>query len=290
MNRSSSRRRRAAARIAVTLAGAAVAVGTAALPATAADGDEARWSVTVDGRDPAGATADTAVPLRPGAGAAVRLSVENPGPAPLEVRALRLEGRVLGLTFFSFVSEVPMTVPAGGRSERNLRIGLEDLRGQATGLVPARLTLLGPGRRSLGTTEFVADVRGSVNSAYGVFGLVVAALTAMFLAGLALEIARLQLPANRWRRATRFLAAGAGVGLTLTFTSSALRVLSPGAGTWVPLVLTCAGIAFVLGYVTPRHEASGSAAPSRGDSLDALMPPAPRTPSQDEARSTHPAE
>jgi hypothetical protein len=76
-------------------------------------------------------------------------------------------------------------------------------------------------------------------------------ITLVLVLSLALEIARHQLPRNRWRRAVRYLAPGLGVGLTATFTLSATRILIPSASVWVPLVIGCGVAAFVIGYLTP---------------------------------------
>ena len=44
---------------------------------------------------------------------------------------------------------------------------------------------------------------------------------------------------------------GLGVGLTITFTLSALRILAPSATVWLPLFLVGGAVGFVLGYLTP---------------------------------------
>jgi hypothetical protein len=88
-------------------------------------------------------------------------------------------------------------------------------------------------------------------SVYGAFGLIVAGITAVVLAGLLVAIWRRQLPRNRWQRGVRFLPAGIGVGLVLTFTLSATRLLTPSATLWLPVLLICAGAAFMIGYLLP---------------------------------------
>ena len=76
----------------------------------------------------------------------------------------------------------------------------------------------------------------------------------MLVIGLALEIAGHRLPQNRWRRGVRFLAPGFGIGLVATFTVSATRLLLPSATVWVPLVLGCGAVAFLIGYLTPTPQ------------------------------------
>jgi hypothetical protein len=181
----------------------------------------------------------------------VTLAVDNHGTAPLVVRAVRLDGRVLGLSFFTFSSRIDLVVPPGARRERVIDLDLGELGDQATGLIPGTLSLVGPDRAVISEQPLATDVRGSLLSPYGAFGLVVGAVTLVLAAGLAWEIASRRLPGNRWRRGVRFLAPGLGLGLSATFTLSATRALAPGAAVWVPLVLLCGAGAFVLGYLTP---------------------------------------
>jgi len=97
----------------------------------------------------------------------------------------------------------------------------------------------------------VVDVRGSLRSVYGLFGLGVAFLTVLSLVGALMGLARQRLPDNRWRRGLRFLTPGLGFGLVINFTLSALRVFVPDTGRWLVIVAACALISFALGYLTP---------------------------------------
>jgi hypothetical protein len=242
------------------LAGVLAAVlGLAAPAAAAGAGDPGSgeppvgltWRATIDGRDAASATANDPIALPAGRDLDVNLSVENLGTEPMTVRGLRLEGRVIGMSFFSFTSQIDLTVAPGGSETRAIALDLGELGDQAVGLIPARLSLLAPDRTVIDDVPVATDVRGSLWSAYGLFGLAVGAVTLVLLVGLALEIAARRLPPNRWRRAVRFLAPGLGIGLVATFTLSATRLLLPGATVWVPLVLGCGAVAFVIGYLTP---------------------------------------
>jgi hypothetical protein len=47
------------------------------------------------------------------------------------------------------------------------------------------------------------------------------------------------------------LPAGLGIGLVLTFTLSATRLLVPSAVWWLPLLLLFGGGAFLIGYLLP---------------------------------------
>jgi hypothetical protein len=249
---------RVARRVAAVFAVVALGAGPAVLLATTAQAAEARslsWSASLGGRDVGSATSNRPVVLDPGAGTALTVKVQNTGTVPVKVRAAVLEGRVIGLPFFSYRTRLDLTLQPGQAQERVVGLDLSDLGDQATGLIPARIRLIGDGREVLANQSFVSDVRGRAMSVYGIFGLVIAAVTVLLLLGLVLTLVRGRLPANRWQRAMQFLPAGVGVGFVATFTLSATRILSPSPTRWVPLVLACAAIAFVLGYLAPGPDA-----------------------------------
>jgi hypothetical protein len=245
---------------AALLAGAAV--GLAGAPALADGGGDAvatppvgfTWGATIDRQDVESSTANDPVELPAGRDVEVALSVENRSTRRVEVRNVRLEGRVLGMSFYSFTSQINLVAEPNATETRTIRLDLGELGDQAVGLIPARMSLLAPDRSTIDEQEVATDVRGSLFSAYGLFGLAVGLVTLVLVVGLAVEIAGHRLPVNRWRRAVRFLAPGLGIGLVATFTVSATRLLLPGATVWVPLVLVCGGVAFVIGYLTPTPQ------------------------------------
>ena len=212
------------------------------------------WKATIDGRDVTQADGNDPINLHPGKDVRVSVSIDNRRSSPLSVRSVRLQGRVLGMAFFTFSTRVDLEIPAGATADRVIQLDLSDLGEQAVGLIPARLALIGPDRSAIDERSLATQIDGSLASAYGIFGLAIAAITLVLLIGLGLEIAGNRLPYNRWRRAVRFLSPGLGIGLTATFTVSATGVLLPGAEVWVPLVLGCGLAAFVVGYLTPRPD------------------------------------
>jgi hypothetical protein len=112
--------------------------------------------------------------------------------------------------------------------------------------------LLDANRQVITQDDFTADIHGKLASAYGIFGLAVMAITALLLAGALYRLFTNRLPVHRWRRGLYFAFPGFGIGLTLTFGLSVLRVFSPGAGVWISLVFVIGAIGFVLGYLTPN--------------------------------------
>jgi len=231
------------------------------LPAPAvADSPGLVWTASIDGHDVR--SANRSAPLELGASdqARVEINLDNRGTREIRVRSVRIEGRVIGMAFFSYTTRLDIVLPAGDRTQRRFDIDISDLTHQATGLLPTSVILIAPDRTAIADQSFAVDVRGSMVSVYGAFGLIMAGITAVVLAGLLVSIFRRQLPRNRWQRGLRFLPGGLGIGLVLTFALSATRLLVPSALWWLPLLLLCGGGAFLLGYLMPIG--SDEAAPS----------------------------
>jgi len=220
-------------------------------PAAAADPPGLEWSISIDDRDLASVSRNDPLVLGTSDSARVRLNLDNQGPEELLVRSIRIEGRVIGMAFFSYTTRLDIVLPPGESTERRFDVDISDLRGQATGLLPTSVIMISPERDTLAKRDFAVDVQGSVASVYGAFGLIMAGITAVVLAGLLLSIWRRQLPINRWQRAARFLPAGLGIGLVVTFTLSATSLLVPSALWWLPLLIFCGGGAFLVGYLLP---------------------------------------
>lgn len=228
--------------------GLVAALGAA--PASAAD-NNLDVRATIAGQSLKEAGANSPIALRPTDSTVVAVTVTNNGSSPVEVRAIRLDARVLGLAFFSYTTRVDLTVLPGSTGTRTFVLDLGDLDGQATGLLPATLALLAPDREILASESGTVDVRGKIRSVYGVFGLAVAAITALLLISLSLRLVRRTLPDNRWSRAVRFAVPGVGLGLVVTFTLGVLRVVVPSKGTSFGFLAGGLVVGFVLGYLTP---------------------------------------
>lgn len=239
------------ARVGVLLV-AAVLVVWLASPGLAQS--EAEMAVTVEGRDAATMDANEPLVLEADEPIEVSVRVDNPGDEALLVRSVRLRSTVVGLTFVAYETRVDMEVPAGESAERTFRLDLLGLNGQAIGLLPAAVELLDAQRDQITAVPITVDVQGSYASVYGGFALAVAAITALVLARNLTRLASGRLPANRWTRAVHFGAPGIGVGLVATFTVSALRVFSPEAAVWGPLLAGFGAAFFVWGYLTPAPE------------------------------------
>jgi hypothetical protein len=235
---------------------AAAAVVLLGTPATAGAGTgsgdgEIEVEVVLAGTDLAG---DDTIELDPGQEAELQLAVTNGTGDELEVRKVRIAGSVLGMTFFTFTTQIDMLVDDDETGERSFTLDLSDLDGQASGLLAGRVELLGPGNDVLATERFTADARGSLRSTYSMFGLVVAGLTAILLLSVVQALRKSTLPTNRFNRGLRFAEPGAGLGLTMTFTLSALRIVLLPTAVGVLVIAIAAGAGFAIGYTLSRAD------------------------------------
>lgn len=204
-------------------------------------------AATVDGRR----VSDERLVLDPAGSVKITATVHNGSDEVRHVKAIRLSGTALGLTLFSFDTAVPFDVPARESATRSFALDLGGLGGQATGLLPTAIEVVDADRRVIASVATTGDVRGSLWSVYGVFGGAVAVLAVVAWAGALWASARRRLPARRWRRAAHFLPAGVGTGLAAVVVLSVLRVVAPTPAAGAGFVLGAAGVAFLLGWLTP---------------------------------------
>ena len=209
------------------------------------------FTATLNGRAESRIDQNEPLRLNPDRLVRVVLTVTNRGGDPVTIRSANLNGRVMGLTFYSFETRIDMVVPPAATQSRSFGFELVGLKGQATGLLPAHLDLLDQRRRVIDGKAFPTRVQGSITSVYGIFGVLVAAITALLFAGALIRLATHRLPPNRWQRGVRFGVPGIGLGLFLTFSLSAFRVLLPEPSSWLAIVLVCGIGMFLFGYITP---------------------------------------
>jgi len=267
------------ARVAPALAGVIgaillVAAGTPARAHVEAATSGPRLDATIDGRPFGASTEARPIRLSPRRSATLSVKVTNTTSRALDVRKVRLDGKVVGLTFFAYDTAVGLRVAPGETGSRRFLLDLAGLDGQATGLIPGAVKLLDADRHVVAEQDGVVDVRGSLLSIYGIFGLSVAFLTALSFLGALVGLVRHRLPPNRWRRALRFLTPGLGLGLLVNFTLSATGVFVPTPQRWLTIVTVSAAVLFGLGYLTP--------APDTGDDTEdderVALPPGPHGP------------
>jgi hypothetical protein len=209
---------------------------------------------TVDGQDVSVTASSEPIPLYPDKIADVVVDVTNHGNDPIEIGSVQVVGSVLGLTFFSFVTGVELTVAPGASSTVNYKLDLTELKHQATGLIKTDLIVRNHARGTVAVVHMVADVRGSLWSVYGLLGLALLVLTALAIVDAAIAIRRHKDSQNRWRRGLRMLTPGIGIGLVLAFTASVARWWVPSPQLWLLIAGITAVTFFVLGYFSPTPE------------------------------------
>ena len=218
--------------------------------ARAADGG-VTVSATVNGQDVATATTDAPLRLEPNTPANVDLEVTNNGTQAVAIKRVEFSGNILGLSFFRYAASTELTVAPGATGKLGYQLDLSDLDHQATGLIRGDLKLTDATGHVVTVVPTVTDVRGSLWSVSGLFGLSLIVFTALALLDVALAVGRNRLPANRFRRGLRFLLPGIGIGLVLAFTAAVLRWWAPSTVTWIAAAGICAAVAFGLGYFSP---------------------------------------
>ncbi|MEU5695957.1 hypothetical protein [Actinosynnema sp. NPDC020468] len=237
-------------------------------PAVAAVGGVS-INATVDGKP---VTGDELL-LDPSGSARISLTIHNGTDRVLHVKTVRLSGTALALTFFSYDTTLPFDVPGGESVTRGFVLDLDQLGSQATGLLPTELAVLDASRDVIAGVETTGDVRGSVWSVYGIFGLAVLLLTALAWAGALFALARRRLPANRWQRAMQFLPAGIGTGLVAVISLSVLGVMAPSPAAEIPFIVVAAAAALLLGYLTPHPAPAAPVDPEATQRLTRPLPP-----------------
>lgn len=232
---------------------AGVLLAVVATPAAGQAGATIAFNASIDGRAVDGSSVNDPIPLRAEDQITIVVAIENREETDLVVRGIRLDGQVLALTFFSYEARLDAVIPAGATETREFPVDLIDLGGQADGLIPSRLALLDADRQVLGSVAFPTDVRGSLLSVYGLFSLVVAAITVVLLTSAVIRLGTRRLSTNPWRCGARFGIPGLGVGLSAAFVLSSLRVTNPAPDTCARFVVIGGAALFIAGYLArPR--------------------------------------
>jgi hypothetical protein len=272
-------------RLVAALAALAVPVLTAAAPA-AADLNSIALTVTVSvNSQPLGVQNVEVDPDRP---VALLITAANNGLSPQHVRTIRFSGGVLGLPFFGYETTMPFDIAPHELATRTLVLDIGELRGQATGLMPASVDLLDEGGNSLGSVDAVTDVRGSLLSLYGALGVVLLVFTAAAWASAFLALGRRDRQLSRWRSVGRFLPAGIGTGLLAVVWLSIFRLVAPEPLTALGVVLGGVLVSAIVAGIAarPEHDIEPLTAiidPTVGVRTGVLEAPAPQDDEDEDA-------
>jgi hypothetical protein len=231
----------------IAFALAALAAG----PAQATTPGSLSFTATINGAPTAHSSSAAPVHLYPKRSTTVSLHVTNRTSRRVVIEAVNISGDVVGLSFFSFDTSVDLVVPRDATTGLSFALNMSSLSGQATGLIPGSIKLLNVNGDAVASQSMVTQVRGSLVSVYGLFGLAILILTILAIVDVFLAMARHRMPQNRWRRGLRFMGPGIGIGLVLVFSMSALTLWTPTAHTWLPVAVIFAAAFFVIGYLSP---------------------------------------
>ncbi|MEX2551832.1 MAG: hypothetical protein WD627_02355, partial [Actinomycetota bacterium] len=88
------------------------------LPAAAARAQTATIEARIEDQDVTRSSDDRPITLDPDSQQVIHVVVRNNGESPLPIRSIRLQGDVMGLTFFSYDTAVGMRVLPGRSDER----------------------------------------------------------------------------------------------------------------------------------------------------------------------------
>jgi hypothetical protein len=218
--------------------------------------------VLIDGRAASDYTAEHPLSLDPNRAVRIFVRLINADhQTVLSARSVRFQGRVLGLAFVSYETQVDLKAASGQSDTRSYRLDLVGLDRQATGLLPGRIQLIGANGRVVASRSFAIRVHGSLWSAYGIFGLAVAVITILLIAGAVAALVRGRQHKRRLQRALTFAAPGVGIGTIVLFVLSATGVLVPTPVECVAFLAAGGAVGFAAGFVTPRpyrggHEAA----------------------------------
>jgi hypothetical protein len=219
-----------------------------------AQSDSVSVTATANGQDVASADSGNPLRLEPGTPVDIAVVVTNRGSTPVVVQDIELGGRVLGLSFFSYATTVDHTVAPGATDTVRYRLNLTGLSGEATGLIGGRLTVIDSGGHAIAVIPTVTDVRGSLISVYGLFGIALVVLTALAIVDASLALVRRRVSPNRWRRGLRLLIPGIGIAMVLAFSASVARLWVPETSRWLMIAAISAAVFFAVGYLSPTPE------------------------------------
>lgn len=232
-------------------------------------------TASIDGQPLRESSETRPIVLDPRKPSTLHIEVSNDAESSVVGHQVRLVARSIGIKFFSYDYTLASDFVVDARATKAIDVPLDlgSLPGQVLGLLPGEVTLLDGAGATLASEELTIDARGSLKSLYGVVGLALGVITALTFLMAVIALARHRLSPHRMNRGLRFMVPGIGLGLTLVFTLSMLRVFVPQPGRCLRIVVVSALVLFALGFLTPR-------APLFDDELpvDSAIRPAPNLP------------
>ena len=215
-------------------------------------GESVDFTAVLNGTDLADSEPGDPIKLAGDEPARLELSMQNVSDDPVTVRYVRFEGEVLDMIFLTYDTAVSIDLaPGETASVPPVLLDFYDLGGQASGYLRGHVSLYDGDREKLGSEAAFLDASGDGFSTLSLFNLLLLVATVAGAAWNLLRLAQRKLPSNRMVRALRFLAVGAGAGLTLAVAFSTLRIYPLGTLAWVLFTAIGAIIGYAIGFVLP---------------------------------------
>ena len=185
----------------------------------------------------------------------LELTMENVSAEDVTVRYVRFEGEVLDMIFLTYDTGISVDLePGESRTLPPILLDFFDLGGQANGYLRGHVQLYDVNRDVLGSQQVFLDASGEGFSTLSLFNVLLLAATVAGAAWNLLRLSQRRLPSNRLARALRFLAVGAGAGLTLAVAFSTLRIWPLDTFAWVLFGAIGAVIGYAIGFVLPGSD------------------------------------
>lgn len=216
-----------------------------------ADGDRLDFEATLAGQSIADSSPTNPVEIDDEQVTILAMDITNPGPEPVTVAHVRLEGRLLELIFLTYDTGVNTTIAPGETRRVAFPIDFFDLGGQANGLLRSTVRLHDSDRTVLASESLTIEANGDLGSNMSLFTIGLALAAAVTFGWNLIKVARRKLPANRFLRGLRFLYSGVAAGLAISAASSTLGIWPLAVGVWVPLTAAAGLAAFAVGYLAP---------------------------------------
>jgi|GEM_PF-1151833 len=235
------------------LAGLCIALALLATGcAQGAGGEAVEFDAFLNGSDVAASEPGDPIALSGDEPAQLELTMRNVSDDTVEVRYVRFEGEVLDMIFLTYDTAVSIELePGETRTLPPVLLDFYDLGGQASGYLRGHVSLYDGDRDTLGSQQAFLEANGEGFSTLSLFNVLLLAATVVGAGWNLVRLAQRKLPSNRLIRALRFLAVGAGAGLTLAVAFSTLRIWPLDTVMWVLFAAIGAAIGYFIGFVLP---------------------------------------
>lgn len=235
-------------------------------------GESVVFSAVLNGTDVAVSEPNDPIVLVDSEPAQLELTMENVTDESVTVRYIRFEGEVLDMIFLTYDTAVRVELdPGETASIPPVLLDFYDLGGQATGYLRGHVQLYDEDREPLGSEQAFLEANGEGFSTLAWFNLLLLLGTVAGAAWNLLRLSQRRLPSNRFVRALRFLAIGAGAGLTLAVAFSTLSLWPLDTVGWVLFTVIGAVIGYAIGFILPGADDDIMDILDEQDVLDAVI-------------------